>query len=214
VAKVTAPLLSFGATGQVAKSQVYSTWKGRAYVRRHVVPSNPQTAEQSLTRNAFSWLQQVYKFAPAEITDAWDAYINGRVMTGRNAFTKQNLPTLRPAVDLSAFVMSPGALGGMPPATFTVTPGNDQLTLALTLPTNIPTGWVSPLAVFAVIKDQDPQSAAEYTITAMTDAADPYSQIFAGLAEVLYQCFAFIRWTRPDGRYAYSPSLQDADTPT
>lgn len=208
MAKVTAPLLSFGATGQVAKSQVYSTWKGRPYVRRHVVPSNPQTAEQDLTRNAFSWLQQVYKFAPANITDAWEAYIAGRVMTGRNAFTKANLPTLRPATDLDVFTMSPGALGGMPPATFTVTPGDNQLTLAATLPANVPSGWVSPTIIFATIKDQNPQSATDYEIKVATDATDPYSQVIALANATLYQCFAFIKWTRPDGRFAYSPSVQ------
>jgi len=214
MATVTAPLLSFGASGQIAKSQVYSTWKGRPYVRRHVTPSNPQTAEQYLTRNAFTWLQQVYKFAPASITDAWDAYIAGRVMTGRNAFTKANLPTLRPANDLNVFTMSPGALGGMPPTNFTVTPGNNQLTLAADLPTDVPAGWTAPTFVFAAIKDQDPQVDADYTITVATDAATPFSQILALADATLYQCFAFIKWTRPDGRFAYSPSLQDTGLTT
>jgi len=207
MATVTAPLLSFGASGQVAKSQVYSTWKGRPYVRRHVVPSNPQTAEQTLTRNAFTWLQQVYKFAPSVVTDAWAAYIAGRVMTGRNAFTKANLPLLRTASDLGDMVLSPGALGGMPPATFTVTPGNNQLTLAGTLPADVPSGWVDPVFVFAAIKDQDPQSDVDYTITYATDNASAFSQILALADATLYQCFAFIKWTRPDGRFAYSPSL-------
>jgi len=214
MAKVTAPLLSFGATGQIAKAQVYSTWKGRPYVRRHVVPSNPQTSEQSLTRNAFTFLQQVYKFAPSEVTDAWEAFIAGRVMTGRNAFTKSNLPNLRPETDLDLMVISPGALGGMPPATFTATPGADQITLAGTLPGTVPPGWVSPTFVFAVMPDQDPQSGTDYVMVAQTDATDPYSQVFAGLDEIPYQCWAFIKWTRPDGRFAYSPSLQTQATPT
>jgi len=214
MAKVTAPLLSFGATGQIAKAQVYSTWKGRPYVRRHVVPSNPQTSEQSLTRNAFTFLQQVYKFAPSEVTDAWEAFIAGRVMTGRNAFTKSNLPNLRPEEDLDLMVISPGALGGMPPATFTATPGNNQITLAGTLPGTVPPGWVSPTFIFAVMPDQDPHTGTDYVMTAVTDATDPYSQVIAGLSEVPYQCWAFLKWTRPDGRFAYSPSLQTQATPT
>lgn len=214
MATVTAPLLSFGASGQVAKSQVYSTWKGRPYVRRHVVPSNPQTAEQTLTRNAFTWLQQVYKFAPSVVTDAWAAYIAGRVMTGRNAFTKSNLPLLRTASDLSDMVLSPGALGGMPPATFTVTPGNNQLTLAGTLPADVPTGWTNPVFVFAAIKDQDPQSDVDYTITYATDDATAFSQILSLADMTAYMGFAFIKWTRPDGRFAYSPSLSASGTTT
>jgi len=42
----------------------------------------------------------------------------------------------------------------------------------------------------------------------MEDLASAYSQVFTGLANAaLYQCFAWLKWLRPDGRYAYSPSV-------
>jgi len=83
MAKTTAPLLSFGASGQIAQTQVYSKWKGRAYVRRYTVPANPNTTEQQLTRSVFSFLQSVYKFATPDFTAAWEAYANGLVLNPR-----------------------------------------------------------------------------------------------------------------------------------
>lgn len=214
MAKVTAPLLSFGATGQIAKTQVYAKWKGRPYVRRHVVPSNPQTAEQSLTRGVFSFLQSVYKLNPPLVTAPWEAYARGQVMTARNAFTKFNLADLRTNGDISVFAMSPGALGGLPPTALVVTPGADSLSNAVTPPTTLPTGWTITGAVAAAIAEQDPETGQLYTVTAGEDLTDPYTIVLSGLDEVLYQVFAWLVWSRPDGKIAYSPSIQGSGTPT
>jgi len=208
MAKPTAPLLSFGASGQIGKSMVFSKWRGQSYVRRHVVPGNPQTTEQSLTRDTFSWLQAVWKQAPAGFQEPWTVYALGKVLTDRNAFTKFNLPSLRDAADLQLMQASPGALGGLPPVSITVTPGNDQLTVACAAPSVLPTDWTIYAAEFAVIKQQEPGVGTDYQITVMEDLAAAYSQVFTGLASaVTYQCFAWLKWVRPDGRYAYSPSL-------
>jgi hypothetical protein len=51
MAKLKAPLLSFGASGQIAKSLVYFPWKGLNAVRQHVVPANPKTALQVAQRS-------------------------------------------------------------------------------------------------------------------------------------------------------------------
>jgi len=210
VAKPTAPLLSFGASGQIAKSMVFSKWRGRPYARRHVVPANPQTAEQSLTRDTFSWLQAVWKVAPPELTAPWFVYASGKVLTDRNAFSKFNLPQLRTALDLSLMTFSPGALGGLPPATLTVTPGNDQVTVACTAPSVLPTGWTITSAILGVMKDQEPGVGVDYNITVFEDVAAAYSNVFAGLASVAdYVGFAFLKWLRPDGKIAYSPSMSD-----
>jgi len=208
VAKPTAPLLSFGASGQIGETLVYSKWRGRSYTRRYVIPSNPQTAEQSLTRDTFSWLQAVWKIAPAAVQAPWTAYARGKVLTDRNAFTKFNLPDLRTAADLALMVMSPGALGGLPPATITVTPGNDQLTVACTAPDPVPTGWTITAAEFAVILDQEAGVDADYEIFTAEDLATPFSQVIAGLGSaVTYRCFAWLKWLRPDAQIAYSPSI-------
>jgi len=214
MAKTTAPLLSFSASGQIAKTQVYSKWKGRSYVRRHVVPSNPQSAEQTLTRNAFTWLQNTYKLAPALFTDPWDAYARGLVMTSRNAFTKQNLPTLRPAVTLDVFQFSPGALGGLPPTAVVPTPGSGTVSIAVTAPTVVPAGWTIYSAVAAVVAEQDPQTGILYEISAGEDLTSTYAIVINGLDAIEYQVGAWLKWNRPDGKFAYSPSIQTTTTVT
>jgi len=213
MAKTTAPLLSFGASGQIAQTMVYSRWKGRAYSRRYTVPSNPQTAEQSLTRNAFSWLQAVYKFATPDFTAPWEEYAKGLVMTGRNAFTKLNLANLRGETDLALMLQSPGALGGLPPATLTVTGTGAGITVACTAPASVPTGWTLDSAILGVQPDQDPQSGAQYAVETFEDAAAPYTHDFVEDAGD-YVGFAWLKWTRPDGRTAYSVSLSDIATST
>jgi len=208
MAKTTGPLLSFGARGQIGKTLVFSSWKGTNYARQHVVPSNPQTNEQNLTRNAFQWLQSVYKVAPSAFTEAWEAYVKGIPMTARNAFTKFNLPNLRDQTDVALFDFSPGALGGLPLETFTVTPGNDQLTLAGTVPSVLPTGWTVHGVIFACIQEQNPQSGTLFNIQAVEDTSSAYSQVITGLANAAhYRCGGWIKWNRPDGSYAYSPAL-------
>jgi len=212
--KVTAPLLSFGASGQVGKTLVASKWKGRAYMRQYVIPGNPNSSEQQLTRNAFTWLQAVYKIAPPLFTAPWEAYATGKVMTARNALTKFNLPGLREETDLTNFVFCPGALGGLPPASINVTPGSGQLTIDITAPTTVPDGWTINSAVAAVILDQDPQTEADYVITAGSDATSTYQVVLTGLSAALYQVGAWLVWNRPDGKLAYSPSVQDTGTPS
>jgi len=215
MAKPTAPLLSFGAKGQIAKSMVFASWRGRPYARRHVVPANPQTAEQSLTRDTFSWLQSVWKVAPPEVTAPWFIYASGKVLTDRNAFTKFNLPSLRTALDLALMQFSPGALGGLPPASITVTGGADQVTVACTAPATVPTGWTITSAILGLIKDQEPGVGVDYDMQVFEDAAAAYTNVFTVPAPAAdWVGFAFLKWLRPDGKIAYSPSLSDQASST
>lgn len=212
--KTTAPLLSFDARGQIAKTQVYSSWRGRSYVRRYVIPSNPQSAEQTVTRNAFSFLQAVYKLAPPLATAPWETYIKGKPLTARNAFTKFNLPVLRGEADLANVVFSPGALGGLPPISVVVTPGADQLVVTMSAPSPVPTGWTVQAAVAAAISDQDPDTGTLTTVVAGEDLTAAYSIALTGLDEVLHRVGAWLRWVRSDGLIAYSPSIISSGTPT
>ena len=50
MAKVNAPLFSFGASGKIANSLVYFPWKGLNLVRKYVIPANPKTALQMTQR--------------------------------------------------------------------------------------------------------------------------------------------------------------------
>lgn len=180
MAGVVAPLLSFGASGQIAKTQVYSTWKGRPYVRRYVVPANPRSTGQTLTRDTFSWLNDVWKVSPVDFQSVWDLAASGQVLTDRNLWIKKNLTILKPLSTLTGIILSPAAKGGLI-GEITVTPGNDQITVAGAPPAVLPAGWTVLRMIAAIIRDQDPQTGTLFNIVTMTDAATPYSVIFTGL---------------------------------
>lgn len=214
MAKVTAPLLSFGASGQLAKSLVFATWRGVAYSRRHVVPANPNTVDQQETRNTFSWLNNVWRYLPTEVTEAWNAYASGQPLTGRNAIVKLNLANLRSETDLTNFLFSPSAKSGPVATAMIITPGDDSLAVALTAP-SLPVGWTITEAVAAAIPQQDPQSGVLYTTVAATDATDPYSVALAGLEDATeYVVGGWFKYARPDGSAAYGPALMDTATTT
>lgn len=50
MAKLKAPLLSFGASGAIAKAVVYFPWKGLNCAREYVIPANPKTTAQNTQR--------------------------------------------------------------------------------------------------------------------------------------------------------------------
>jgi hypothetical protein len=207
MAKTIAPLLSFDAAGQIAKAQVYARWRGVGYARRYVIPSNPDTAEQQLTRNTFRWLGTLWSYLPALVTDGWNRYADGQPMTGKNAFIKLNLANMREETDLALFLFSPAAKSGPVAAGMVVTPGNDELTVDLTAPSP-PAGWAIAKARVAAIKDQDPQTDTVYTVASGFDATSTYQVVLTGLAHAtLYEVGGWFKYTKPDGSFAYGPAL-------
>jgi hypothetical protein len=180
MAVVRGPLLSFGASGQIAKTQVYSRWKGRPYVRQLVTPANPRSTAQTQTRSVFSWLNSVWKVAPSVLQDPWTQFAKGQVLTNRNAWLQKNIALLREQTTLDGIVLSPGAAGGL-----TVTPaisgGAGSITAALTAPAPLPPGWTIITAVAVAILEQDPQTDTDYTVEFAADATTPYSVVISGL---------------------------------
>lgn len=214
MARTVAPLLSFEGSGQIAKTQVYASWKGRPYVRRYTIPANPNSAEQQLTRNTFRWLTNLWKFMPGSAVNGWQLYADSNRITDRNAFIKLNNGPLREETNLLAMTISPSARSGIIAAGITVTPGSEQLTVALAAPA-LPTGWTITQAYAAAIRNQDPQTESFYTVTAAADAVAPWEIVLTGLvASEEYLVGGWFQFTRPDGTFAYGQSLQDTATPT
>ena len=89
MAKLKAPLLSLGATGKLASTIVFSTWKGIKTAREYVVPSNPQTAAQTTQRSLFSDMVTSWRtyFTVAAMRTAWNllAQVGSSVQSGFNA---------------------------------------------------------------------------------------------------------------------------------
>ena len=208
MAKVNGPLLSIGGGGQIGQSQVYSTWKGRPYVRRYVVPANPQSTEQTKTRNSFAWLNNVWRLAPAEFQAPWTRFASGKVLTNRNAFLSKNTGVLRSLTTLTGIVLSPGAAGGLA-ITPTITPGAGQLTFAATAPSVLPSGWSIIKLVGVAIRDQDPQTGVLYQVEEVEDATDPYSVVMSGLTAADWWAGAWFVYQRSAiaTDLAYGPAI-------
>lgn len=214
MSKTIAPLLSFDARGQIAKTQVYSVWKGRPYVRRYVIPSNPDTAEQQLTRTVFAFLNALWRYFPGSAVAAWEAYANTSRFTARNGWLKQNNGTLREETDLNNIVLSPSANGGIIAAAMALTAGVDTITVVLTAP-DLPSGWTIASAYAVAVRDQDPHSGTLYQMTAGSDASSPYSIPLTPLVTgEIYQVGGWFSFTKPDGTLAYGQALVDQETPT
>jgi len=89
MAKLKAPLLSLGATGKLASTLVFSTWKGLKTAREYVVPANPQSAAQTTQRTLFADMVASWRnyFTDATMRTAWNlaAQVGSKVQSGFNA---------------------------------------------------------------------------------------------------------------------------------
>jgi len=213
MSKVTAPLLSFGASGAIAKTQVYATWRGIPYVRRYVIPANPRTMGQILTRNIFTGLELRWKQSGPLVREPWNRFAVGQKFVGRNAYIGKNISILRPELEMASYIGSPGAKGGLPATSMTVTgvPGGGLETVVVA-PTP-PLGWTLVAAVVSALADQAPDAAVADVIEEGEDLVAPYQVDFTGLPLVLHQVSAWLRWTKPDNSVAFGPSINASGTP-
>ena len=214
MAKPTAPLLSFGASGTLAKTMVYSRWKGRPYVRRHVIPANPQSTAQTLTRNAFASANSIWKIGGPLLRAPWDRFATGQVLTGRNKFQGNYVAENRGEIDLLSWNMSPGAKGGIPLVSAVLTsPGVNDILVTCVTPTP-PTGWTVTSTIAMAIRDQDPQTGILYTTVEDEDIGGLLPLLPGLTTAVLYVVGAWIKWAKPDGSVAYSVGTMGTFTPT
>lgn len=214
MSKVRAPLLSWGAGGQIAKTQVYSQWKGRPYVRQYVVPANPNSPGQQLTRNTFRYLNRLWQYLPAGALGAWKLYAQNQRYTDRNGWLSVNNPLLRTKTDLTDAILSIGAGSGIVAQGMTATPGAGSITVALTAP-ELPTGWTIVNAWAMAVASVNPQVSDVYDAVSGFDASTPYSIELSGLtASQEYVVGGWFEYTKPDGKPAFGISLQDVATPT
>lgn len=213
VAKTDAPMLSFAASGQIAKTQVYSSWRGIGYARRYVIPANPNTAAQQETRSVFKWASQVWKLAGPLLQGPWTSYSTGQPFTNRNAFISSAVKNLRGQTDLTAFVGSPGAKGGLPAASIAAAVSSTTITVTLGAP-DLPAGWTITNAVAVALPNVDPSTAVAWNSYEAGDAATPYEIAIASLPAATYELSAWFVYTKPDGTTAYGPSINATATVT
>lgn len=206
MAKVSGPLLSLSASGQIAKTQVASHWKGIAYMRRYAVPANPQTAGQTMTRSVFHWLVQVWKLLGANTQAAWTLAAKGQNKTNRNIFIGLNVTALRAGDSLEDMIGSPGAKGGLPPTSIANAVAADVVTTTLGVPT-LPDGWTIVKSIGFLIAEQDPHTGTKYVSSEVVNAAAPYHLVFPAQVAGTYEAYGFFEFTKSDGSTAYGASL-------
>ena len=213
MAKVRGPILSIGASGSIAKSQVYASWRGVQYARQHVVPSNPRTADQQITRGVFGGLQELYRRLPLGAQEPWQAAVSGRPLTARNAFTSLNVKALRGKEDMAGFVGSPGARGGLALSDLRAVTGASpgSIDVAFELGAG-PSGWVLESVDLLVMRDRDPVVTPTdwpVLVRSQAPAVDvEVNKVVDGLVGgITYVISGWSVWERPDGRRAYGPSL-------
>lgn len=167
MAKVTAPLLSFGGSGQIAKAQVYSKWRGISYARRYTVPADTPSVQKDHTRGVFSWLTQTWRFLPGVVQQVWTTYAKGRPLTDRNAWIKSNLNGLRGtgtsyATDIGSIVISPGVLGGFVGGIPALTDaGSHKANITMSAP-SLPDGWSVTQAHYVGLDNVDAWDSTDY----------------------------------------------------
>lgn len=210
MAKTTAPLLSFGAEGQLAKTMVYSKWRGVPYVRRHVIPSNPNTTAQQQTRQVFAQMRELWKIAPAGLRAPWDTFAYGRPFTGFNKFIGENVRVLRTETDFANLIASPGARGGLPPVSVSIVAGGaGEIDVTAVAPA-VPVGWTLNFLQAIAMLDHDPHNVYQGTIDYLQNANPATGVTFTGLTTAAdYAVGAWLEWTLPNGLLAYSVSEVD-----
>ena len=105
MSKTIAPLLSLGASGQIAKTMVASRWKGINYMRRYVIPANPRTTGQQDQRAAVTASVKAWRYyiTAAVIRTAWGvrASVQAGAMSAFNAAVSSLAKILKADPDAS-----------------------------------------------------------------------------------------------------------------
>jgi hypothetical protein len=214
MAKLTGPLLSFGARGSVGKTLVAAKWRGIAYARQHVIPANPQTVAQQATRTLFAELREMWKLAPAEIYNTWNAFAQGRPFLGVNKWVGENIRVTLGEADFNNIIFSPGAKGGVPPVSFAAVTGggSGEIDFTFVAPTP-PTGWTLNSVVAAAFNDQVPGGIFTGPFVAETVAAPTLTGTWTGLGSAeACQVGGWLIWNKPDASLAYSVGITDQAT--
>jgi len=92
VAKLKAPLLSFGARGGISKAVVFFPWKRVNAAREYVVPTNPRTTAQKTQRGYLKDAVAEWhgaNYTPDDRT-AWNRFagVHSELISGFNAFVR------------------------------------------------------------------------------------------------------------------------------
>jgi len=93
--KVDGPMLSFTASGTLADTVTFSTWKGRAYARTRVIPKNPKSPQQTGIRQMLEFLTRQWNYISAANKATWELAADQAQISPFNAYIGRNLSRWR-----------------------------------------------------------------------------------------------------------------------
>jgi len=196
MARTTGPLLSMDASGSVGNALTFAKWKGRNYVRRYAVPSNPQSTGQESIRSGMALYTAVYKNQTANVTSAFQAKAESEKYSVINAFISSGLNAWKSSI----LILANGAERG------TWTSSGSVSVTGSAQQRGITWSWTESLtgtqtgAILLVRKAADPGTTTQY---AVHGTASGTSYLLTGLdAATSYQ--ARIVVIMSDGTVAYS----------
>lgn len=207
--------ITYGAIVQSAGGRfggtVHSNWKGVQLVRRFAKPSNPNSTDQVNVRTVFRNLTRIYTLMPPYTKASWQSWVVGKQMIARNKVIGTNVPLLKSATDLAAFLPTPGDSSTLPPSDYTPSGGAGQITSTVAAPTP-PAGWTIARAVLCCINASGDPTGDIFDADAAqmyegSDTTDPYAPSITGLAAGTYYTWAFLVWTAPDNSTRYSAPI-------
>ncbi len=91
MATTKGPLFSLEASGTIGKAIVFSKWKGRSYVRRHAIPSNPKSVSQLSVRAMMQFLSQYWTLLDAAEKADWETRAAVTNISPFNAYIAYNM---------------------------------------------------------------------------------------------------------------------------
>ena len=93
--KIKAPMMSLNASGSLGGALVFSTWKGKPYVRGLVKPSNPRSGGQLGMRAMLSFLSHSWIDLSLENKTTWAAPAHAANISPFNFFVSYNMQRWR-----------------------------------------------------------------------------------------------------------------------
>lgn len=181
-----------GATGSIGGIMTFSSWKGRPFVRRLVIPANPDTGPQRAVRAFFSWGSKEWAQLTALQKATWVAPAAPTNVLPFNAFMKQGQNNAKQ--DLGFQIEYPNVAVAAPlvPTLPSATGGVGQATIV----------WTDPVGAqhFGVIVYAD-----------STGAVVPSPQNIIGVADIGEQQIIIPRLTPGTWHFALKSFATDAD---
>ena len=133
MARVTGPLMSIDASGSIAGAIVFSKWRGRNYVRRHAVPSNPRTPGQVAARAIMAFCGREWDALGDPAKGTWLEAADSAKISAFNQYVKINARNWRDQMMPSQDSPAERIIVGDAPTAIDLTASGRQVLVEITL---------------------------------------------------------------------------------